>query len=85
MPHVPLEDDDSPPEPGRRDLIALDDALNALAEFDPRKATIVELRYFGGLTAEESAEVLGVSRITVEREWRMAKLWLARELKAPPS
>ena len=59
--------------------------MNALAEFDPRKAKIVELRYFGGLTAEESAEVLGVSRITVEREWRMAKLWLARELKGPPS
>ena len=85
VPHVPLEDDGTPPDPGRRDLIALDDALNALAEFDPRKAKIVELRYFGGLTAEESAEVLGVSRITVEREWRMAKLWLARELKAPPS
>ena len=45
---------------------------------------MVELRYFGGLTAEESAEALGVSRITVEREWRVAKLWLARELKGAP-
>ena len=80
-PHVELGSDITPPEPGRRDLIALDDALNALAAIDPRKAKVVELRYFGGLTAEESAEALGVSRITVEREWRVARLWLARELK----
>jgi RNA polymerase sigma factor (TIGR02999 family) len=80
-PHVPLDDGAVPAELTRRDLIALDEALTALAEFDPKKAKIVELRYFGGLTAEESAEVLGVSRITIEREWRVARLWLVRELK----
>jgi RNA polymerase sigma factor (TIGR02999 family) len=80
-PHVPLDDSETSPESTRRDLIALDEALNALAELDPGKAKIVELRYFGGLTAEESAEALGLSRVTIEREWRMAKLWLARELK----
>jgi RNA polymerase sigma factor (TIGR02999 family) len=79
-PHVPL-DDSAPAPPARRDLVALDDALNALAEIDPGKARIVELRYFGGLTAEETAEVMGVSRITLEREWRVARLWLTRELK----
>ena len=78
-PHVPL--DDSAPAPlARHDLVALDEALNALAEIDPAKARVVELRYFGGLTAEEIAEVTGVSRMTVEREWRVAKLWLTREL-----
>lgn len=82
--HVELGDDDTPPGTGRRDLVALDDALNALAAIDPRKAKVVELRYFGGLTAEECAEALGVSRITVEREWRVAKLWLARELRGAP-
>jgi RNA polymerase sigma-70 factor, ECF subfamily len=80
-PHVPLDDGTVPAELTRRDLIALDEALTALAEFDPKKAKIVELRYFGGLTAEESAEVLGVSRVTVEREWRVARLWLVREMK----
>lgn len=81
---VELGDDAAPPGSGRRDLVALDEALDALAAIDPRKAKVVELRYFGGLTAEESAEALGVSRITVEREWRVAKLWLARELKDTP-
>jgi RNA polymerase sigma factor (TIGR02999 family) len=80
-PHVPLDDGAVPAELTRRDLIALDEALTALAELDPKKAKIVELRYFGGLTAEESAEVLGVSRVTIEREWRVARLWLVREMK----
>jgi RNA polymerase sigma factor (TIGR02999 family) len=62
------------------DLVALDDALNALAEFDPRKARLVELRYFGGLTIEETAGVLGVSTPTVERDWRTARIWLHREI-----
>jgi RNA polymerase sigma factor (TIGR02999 family) len=79
--HVPLDDSEASPQITRRDLIALDEALTALAELDPGKAKIVELRYFGGLTAEESAEVLGVSRVTVEREWRVARLWLVREMK----
>ena len=62
------------------ELIALDDALAALAEFDPQKAKIVELRYFGGLSIEETAEVLGVSVPTVNRQWRMAKAWLFSQL-----
>jgi RNA polymerase sigma factor (TIGR02999 family) len=80
-PHVPLDDNVVSPELTRRDLVALDEALTALAELDPVKARIVELRYFGGLTADESAEVLGVPRLTVEREWRVARLWLVREMK----
>jgi len=62
------------------DLIALDDAVAALAELDPRKARVVELRYFGGLTAEETAEVLHISSDTVLRDWKMARAWLFREL-----
>jgi RNA polymerase sigma factor (TIGR02999 family) len=62
------------------DLVALDDALHALARIDPRKAQLVELRYFGGLTIEETAEVLGVSAPTVERDWRTARIWLHREI-----
>lgn len=61
-------------------LVALDDALNELAEFDARKAQVVELRYFGGMSVEESAEVLGVHPKTVIRDWGMAKAWLKREL-----
>ena len=63
------------------ELIALDEALVRLAECDPRKARVVELRHFGGLTAAESAEVLGVSVITVERDWSAAKAWLAKEVR----
>ncbi len=62
------------------DIIALHDALNELAQFDPRKSKVVELRFFGGLTVEETAEVLQISHRTVEREWTMAKAWLLREL-----
>jgi RNA polymerase sigma factor (TIGR02999 family) len=62
------------------DLVALDDALNALAAIDPRKCQVIELRFFGGLTAEESAEVLKVSPDTVLRDWKLAKVWLHREL-----
>lgn len=62
------------------DLLALDDALRALATLDPRRAQVVELRYFGGLSVEETAEVLKVSPITVMRDWRFAKSWLLREL-----
>lgn len=61
-------------------LVALDAALDALAKVDPRKSQVVELRYFGGLSVEETAEVLQVSEQTVARDWRMAKLWLGREL-----
>ena len=63
------------------ELIALDDALQTLAEVDPQKARVVELRYFGGLSVEETAEVLGVSPVTVKRHWRMAKAWLYGQMK----
>ncbi|HEY9232669.1 MAG TPA: sigma-70 family RNA polymerase sigma factor [Blastocatellia bacterium] len=62
------------------DLIALDDALTALAAIDKRKSEVVELRFFGGLSVEETAEVLKVSGDTVMRDWRLAKAWLLREL-----
>ncbi len=62
------------------ELVALDDALTELAKMDPIKAKIVELRYFGGLTTEETAEVLGVSAITIKRHWKMAKAWLYGQL-----
>ena len=64
------------------DLVALDEALGALAQFDPRKARIVELRFFGGLSVEETAEFLGISPATALREWNKAKAWLYRELSA---
>lgn len=64
------------------DLIALDEALNELAKFDERKAKIVELKFFGGLSVEETAEVLKVAPITVMREWQKAKAWLYRELSS---
>ena len=68
----------------RQDLIALDDALNALAAFDLRKSQVVEMRFFGGLSVEETAEALHVSIDTVKRDWRFAKLWLFRELGKKP-
>jgi RNA polymerase sigma factor (TIGR02999 family) len=62
------------------ELIALDDALSALSKVDPRKGRVVELRYFGGLSVAETAEILRVSSETVMRDWQMAKTWLFREL-----
>jgi RNA polymerase sigma-70 factor (ECF subfamily) len=63
------------------DIVALDRALDALAQVDERKSRVIELRYFGGLTVEETAEVLHVSIDTIKRDWRLAKLWLLRELE----
>jgi len=63
-------------------VIALDDALNALAAFDKRQAKIVELRFFGGLSEEETAEALGISLRTVQRNWAVAKAWLLREMRS---
>ena len=63
------------------DLFALDEALSRLEAFDPRKGQVVELRFFGGLTIEETAEVLRLSRETVMRDWKLAKTWLLRELE----
>ena len=62
------------------DLVALDDAMQRLSALDPRKTQVVELRFFGGLSVEESAEVLKVSEVTVRRDWQFAKAWLVREL-----
>lgn len=62
------------------DLVALDEALNELAKFDERKSKIVELKFFGGLSVEETAEVMKIAPITVMREWQKAKAWLYREL-----
>jgi RNA polymerase sigma-70 factor (ECF subfamily) len=62
------------------DLVALDDAMNALSRLDPRKVQIIEMRFFGGLSVEETAEVLKVSPATVRRDWSIAKFWLYREL-----
>jgi RNA polymerase sigma-70 factor, ECF subfamily len=63
------------------ELIALDEALQKLAEVDERKCRVVELRYFGGLSVEETAEVLGISTATVNRDWDMAKAWLAKKIR----
>jgi RNA polymerase sigma-70 factor (ECF subfamily) len=63
------------------DVIALDEALTRLAEFDPQQARLVEMRFFGGLSVEEAAGVLGVSRTTVKRNWNLSKAWLTRELR----
>ena len=65
---------------GNTDLVALDEALTALAQVDPRKVRVVEMRFFAGLSVEEVADVLKVSKETVMRDWRLAKVWLLREL-----
>lgn len=64
-----------------QDFVAIDEALTALALVDGRKSQVVEMRFFGGLTVEETAEALQVSRDTVKRDWKIAKLWLLRELR----
>jgi RNA polymerase sigma factor (TIGR02999 family) len=63
------------------DLLALNEALDELAKIDPQQGRIVELKFFGGLSIEESAEVLGISHATVERDWKMARAWLRRQLE----
>jgi RNA polymerase sigma factor (TIGR02999 family) len=70
---------------GDMDLVALDDAMNALAQIDPRKVRVVEMRFFGGLSVEETAEVLKISSVTVKRDWRAARKWLYRELTGSSS
>jgi RNA polymerase sigma-70 factor, ECF subfamily len=76
---VPIDDVDMPQEQ-TADLVALNDALSTLASFDPRMGQVVELRFFGGLTVQETADVLKVSPETVMRDWKTAKVWLLREL-----
>lgn len=79
-PHIAIDESLLVSEEPRADVIALDDALSTLATIDPRKSRVVELRFFGGLDIEETAEVLGVSPETVKRDWKLAKAWLRREL-----
>jgi RNA polymerase sigma factor (TIGR02999 family) len=80
---VDLDDAALPARDADWNVVALHDLLNHLAEFDARKSRVVELRYFGGLTLEETAHVLGVSTATVDREWRLARAWLRRQLTNP--
>ena len=77
---VSLHEELAQVKPRHVDVLALDRALAALTEFDPRKGRVVELRYFGGLTVEETAEALGISAETAKRDWKMAKAWLFAEL-----
>ena len=80
--HLPLHSSLAAGGPAPVDLIALDEALDTLAAFDARKVRVVELRFFSGLTVEETARVLDVSNDTVARDWRMARAWLMRQLNA---
>jgi RNA polymerase sigma factor (TIGR02999 family) len=82
---VALEEAESLRVARAEELLALDEALKALAAFDSRKCQITELRFFGGLTVEETAEVLELSPVTIMREWRAAKAWLQRALTSKPS
>ena len=79
-PNLSLDEAIALPERKDLDLVALDDALNSLAKIDPQQARIVELRFFTGLTVEETAEVLGISPATVKRDWVTAKAWLYRDI-----
>ena len=78
---IPLNADLPIPYEPDQDLVKLDDALNALADFDPRKAKVVELRFFGGLSVSETADVLEVSPSTVDRDWELARIWLYCEMQ----
>jgi RNA polymerase sigma factor (TIGR02999 family) len=78
--NVSLDEAVAVPTTPFQDFVALDDALNALEAVDPRKCKVVELRFFGGMSMEETAEALHLSTGTIKRDWRLAKAWLAREL-----
>jgi RNA polymerase sigma factor (TIGR02999 family) len=86
LPHISLEEaaivvaGDEMGSDEEMDLVALDDAMNEMARLDPRKVQVVEMRFFGGLSVEETAEVLKISTVTVKRDWRAARLWLYRRL-----
>jgi RNA polymerase sigma factor (TIGR02999 family) len=84
-PHVSLEEAAVVSGGRASQLVALDDAMNALARLDPRKVQVVEMRFFGGLSVDETAAVLKVSPVTVRRDWSSAKLWLYRELAGTTS
>jgi RNA polymerase sigma factor (TIGR02999 family) len=80
-PRLTLDPDVALPQARDVDLVALDDALNQLAALDPQQSRLVELRFFGGLSIEETSVVLGVSPATVKREWATARAWLQREMR----
>jgi RNA polymerase sigma-70 factor (ECF subfamily) len=82
VPHVSFEETAEVGGDRAADLVALDDAMEAMARLDPRKVQVVEMRFFGGLSVEETAEVLKVSPVTVMRDWSTAKAWLYRELSS---
>jgi RNA polymerase sigma factor (TIGR02999 family) len=77
---IPINEDVLAFPQSDRELIALDDALSALAAMDERKSRVVELRFFGGLNIDETATVIGVSAETIQRDWRLARTWLLREI-----
>jgi RNA polymerase sigma factor (TIGR02999 family) len=83
--NVPLEEAETAGLREAREVLNLHEALKLLAQVNSRQGRVVELRYFGGLSIEEAAEVLGVSTVTVTRDWHMARAWLARELGVPPA
>ena len=85
IPHIPLEETAIVGSSQDGDLVALDDALKTLAQQDQRKARVIELRFFGGLSVEETAEVLQVSAVTVMRDWTTARAWLYREMSGEQS
>ncbi len=78
--HISLDDPAVIDASQHQNLVVLDDAMRSLADLDPRKARVIELRFFGGLSVEETAEVLRVSTVTVKRDWRTARAWLYREM-----
>ncbi len=81
--HVTLDGELAVSDERSAELVALDDALDALEKINPRGSRVVVMRYFGGMNNKEAAEVLQVSETTVERDWRLARAWLYRELQAP--
>jgi RNA polymerase sigma factor (TIGR02999 family) len=82
--HVAVDSSIAAAVPSPIDLVTLDAALDALATLDPRKVRVIELRFFAGLTVEETAQILGISPDTIARDWRMARTWLLRELERRP-
>ena len=82
VPRLALDEQIALPQSRNLDLLALDDALNRLAELDPQQSKLIELRFFGGLSIEETAVILNISPATVKREWTTARAWLQREMKS---
>jgi len=80
-PHLPLDAAAEVSAERGEQVVALDEALGRLAEIDPRKSRVVEMRFFGGMSVEETAEALGISKVTVMRDWSTAKAWLQREVE----